>query len=197
MESCPTQAVLPLVGLAAEKVIRDRYIFQAVGFFRVEGRPTQAVLPLVGLAAEKVIRDRYKISSAGRRRDGSNVDLRVGLTRIRPGRRIPVAASGKPGCFTQIKAHTLCPGRQSGQPSDFHDALGRRPLVLADFGVIPGRRVGRFGRGPGEFPRGRRGCKTIQLVSDHHDSPIEAASRCAGTEDRGGQCPLFQAHHRW
>ncbi|MFO7907795.1 MAG: hypothetical protein R6U98_34435 [Pirellulaceae bacterium] len=26
MERCPTQAVLPLVGLAAEKVIRDRYI---------------------------------------------------------------------------------------------------------------------------------------------------------------------------
>ncbi|MFO7908086.1 MAG: hypothetical protein R6U98_35925 [Pirellulaceae bacterium] len=26
MESCPTQAVLPLVGLAAEKIIRDRYI---------------------------------------------------------------------------------------------------------------------------------------------------------------------------
>ncbi|MGM0486024.1 MAG: hypothetical protein ACQESR_04590 [Planctomycetota bacterium] len=26
MESCPTQAVLPLVGLAAEKVSRDRYI---------------------------------------------------------------------------------------------------------------------------------------------------------------------------
>ncbi|MGM0486530.1 MAG: hypothetical protein ACQESR_07185 [Planctomycetota bacterium] len=25
-ESCPTQAVLPLVGLAADKVIRDRYI---------------------------------------------------------------------------------------------------------------------------------------------------------------------------
>ncbi|MFO7904114.1 MAG: hypothetical protein ACQESR_23590 [Planctomycetota bacterium] len=25
MESCPTQAVLPLVGLAAEKFIRDRY----------------------------------------------------------------------------------------------------------------------------------------------------------------------------
>ncbi|MGM0489971.1 MAG: hypothetical protein ACQESR_24845 [Planctomycetota bacterium] len=25
MESCPTQAVLPLVGLAAEKVIRDWY----------------------------------------------------------------------------------------------------------------------------------------------------------------------------
>ncbi|MGM0491213.1 MAG: hypothetical protein ACQESR_31180, partial [Planctomycetota bacterium] len=59
-ESCPTQAVLPLVGLAAEKVIRDRYIFQAVEFFRVESCPTQAVLPLVGLAAEKVIRDRYK-----------------------------------------------------------------------------------------------------------------------------------------
>ncbi|MFO7905016.1 MAG: hypothetical protein ACQESR_03430 [Planctomycetota bacterium] len=26
VESCPTQAVLPLVGLAAEKAIRDRYI---------------------------------------------------------------------------------------------------------------------------------------------------------------------------
>ncbi|MFO7907219.1 MAG: hypothetical protein R6U98_31500 [Pirellulaceae bacterium] len=26
MERCPTQAVLPLVGLAAEKVIRDRYV---------------------------------------------------------------------------------------------------------------------------------------------------------------------------
>ncbi|MGM0490326.1 MAG: hypothetical protein ACQESR_26675 [Planctomycetota bacterium] len=25
MEPCPTQAVLPLVGLAAEKLIRDRY----------------------------------------------------------------------------------------------------------------------------------------------------------------------------
>ncbi|MGM0490556.1 MAG: hypothetical protein ACQESR_27845 [Planctomycetota bacterium] len=25
MERCPAQAVLPLVGLAAEKVIRDRY----------------------------------------------------------------------------------------------------------------------------------------------------------------------------
>ncbi|MFO7907571.1 MAG: hypothetical protein R6U98_33290 [Pirellulaceae bacterium] len=25
MERCPTQAVLPLVGLAAQKVIRDRY----------------------------------------------------------------------------------------------------------------------------------------------------------------------------
>ncbi|MGM0486853.1 MAG: hypothetical protein ACQESR_08855 [Planctomycetota bacterium] len=27
MERCPTQAVLPLVGLAAEKVIRDRYSY--------------------------------------------------------------------------------------------------------------------------------------------------------------------------
>ncbi|MFO7902559.1 MAG: hypothetical protein ACQESR_07935 [Planctomycetota bacterium] len=26
MESCPTQVVVPLVGLAAEKVIRDRYV---------------------------------------------------------------------------------------------------------------------------------------------------------------------------
>ncbi|MFO7901934.1 MAG: hypothetical protein ACQESR_02525 [Planctomycetota bacterium] len=27
MESCPTQSVLPLVGLAAEKIIRDWYIY--------------------------------------------------------------------------------------------------------------------------------------------------------------------------
>ncbi|MGM0489991.1 MAG: hypothetical protein ACQESR_24945, partial [Planctomycetota bacterium] len=31
MESCPTQAVLPLVGLAAEKVIRDRYSGDSAG----------------------------------------------------------------------------------------------------------------------------------------------------------------------
>ncbi|MFO7905008.1 MAG: hypothetical protein ACQESR_00020 [Planctomycetota bacterium] len=29
MESCPTQAVLPLVGLAAENVLRDRSILRA------------------------------------------------------------------------------------------------------------------------------------------------------------------------
>ncbi|MGM0490448.1 MAG: hypothetical protein ACQESR_27300 [Planctomycetota bacterium] len=39
MESGPTQAVLPLVGLAAEKIIRDRYIrvlqaTDAPGFFQ-------------------------------------------------------------------------------------------------------------------------------------------------------------------
>ncbi|MFO7905299.1 MAG: hypothetical protein ACQESR_07500 [Planctomycetota bacterium] len=39
--------------------LADPYIFQAVGFFRVERCPTQAVLPLVALAVEKVIRDRY------------------------------------------------------------------------------------------------------------------------------------------
>ncbi|MFO7905839.1 MAG: hypothetical protein R6U98_24485 [Pirellulaceae bacterium] len=55
MERGPTQAVLPLVGLAAENVIRDQYIFQAVGLFRMERGPTQAVLPLVGLAAENII----------------------------------------------------------------------------------------------------------------------------------------------
>ncbi|MGM0488237.1 MAG: hypothetical protein ACQESR_15920 [Planctomycetota bacterium] len=64
MESCPTQAVLPLVGLAAEQVIRDRHIFQAVGFFRVESCSTQAVPPLVGLAAEQVIRDRHSYGRA-------------------------------------------------------------------------------------------------------------------------------------
>ncbi|MGM0487396.1 MAG: hypothetical protein ACQESR_11630 [Planctomycetota bacterium] len=31
MESCPTQAVLPLVGLVAEKVIRDRYVLSRRG----------------------------------------------------------------------------------------------------------------------------------------------------------------------
>ncbi|MGM0486272.1 MAG: hypothetical protein ACQESR_05865 [Planctomycetota bacterium] len=61
MESCPTQTVLPLVGLAAHTVIRDRYIFQAVGRVRMESCPTQTVLPLVGLAAHTVIRDRYNL----------------------------------------------------------------------------------------------------------------------------------------
>ncbi|MGM0491291.1 MAG: hypothetical protein ACQESR_31580 [Planctomycetota bacterium] len=60
MESGPTQAVLPLVGLAADKVIHPR-IFRAVGCVRVESGPTQAVLPLVGLAADKVIRDWYRV----------------------------------------------------------------------------------------------------------------------------------------
>ncbi|MGM0486801.1 MAG: hypothetical protein ACQESR_08570 [Planctomycetota bacterium] len=36
MESCPTQAVLPLVGLAAENVIRDRY--------RIESPPSDPFL---------------------------------------------------------------------------------------------------------------------------------------------------------
>ncbi|MGM0490387.1 MAG: hypothetical protein ACQESR_26990 [Planctomycetota bacterium] len=47
MESRPTQAVLPLVGLAADKLVRDRYIFQAVGFFR-GGKPPDASRPPVG-----------------------------------------------------------------------------------------------------------------------------------------------------
>ncbi|MFO7906638.1 MAG: hypothetical protein ACQESR_02665 [Planctomycetota bacterium] len=33
MESCPTQAVRPVVGLAAEKVIRDRYNWTKHVFF--------------------------------------------------------------------------------------------------------------------------------------------------------------------
>ncbi|MFO7902973.1 MAG: hypothetical protein R6U98_09950 [Pirellulaceae bacterium] len=58
MERRPAQAVLPLVGLVADQVLRDRYEFQAVGSIRMERRPAQAVLPLVGLAADQVIRDR-------------------------------------------------------------------------------------------------------------------------------------------
>ncbi|MFO7903882.1 MAG: hypothetical protein R6U98_14555 [Pirellulaceae bacterium] len=38
-ESCPTQAVLPLVGLAANKVIHDRYIRLARGILRREPSP--------------------------------------------------------------------------------------------------------------------------------------------------------------
>ncbi|MGM0490884.1 MAG: hypothetical protein ACQESR_29520 [Planctomycetota bacterium] len=38
MESGPTQAVLPLVGLAAEKVIRDRYNTTCPGFSSPTGR---------------------------------------------------------------------------------------------------------------------------------------------------------------
>ncbi|MFO7904474.1 MAG: hypothetical protein R6U98_17560 [Pirellulaceae bacterium] len=41
MESCPTQAVLPLVGLAADNVIRDRYNSN-----HTEERPTPCRLPI-------------------------------------------------------------------------------------------------------------------------------------------------------
>ncbi|MGM0488274.1 MAG: hypothetical protein ACQESR_16115 [Planctomycetota bacterium] len=46
MEGCPTQAVLPLVGLAAEKVIRDRYI--SGGWIFPGGRLPDASRPPVG-----------------------------------------------------------------------------------------------------------------------------------------------------
>ncbi|MGM0489410.1 MAG: hypothetical protein ACQESR_21950 [Planctomycetota bacterium] len=46
MESCPTQAVLPLVGLAAEKVIRDRYI--SGGWIIPDGKLPDASRPPVG-----------------------------------------------------------------------------------------------------------------------------------------------------
>ncbi|MFO7902332.1 MAG: hypothetical protein R6U98_06720 [Pirellulaceae bacterium] len=46
MESCPTQAVLPLVGLAAEKAIRDRYI--SGGWIFPDGKPPDASRPPVG-----------------------------------------------------------------------------------------------------------------------------------------------------
>ncbi|MGM0486323.1 MAG: hypothetical protein ACQESR_06120 [Planctomycetota bacterium] len=46
MESCPTQAVLPLVGLAADKVIRDRYI--SGGRICPDGKLPGASRPPVG-----------------------------------------------------------------------------------------------------------------------------------------------------
>ncbi|MGM0487363.1 MAG: hypothetical protein ACQESR_11455 [Planctomycetota bacterium] len=46
MESCPTQAVLPLVGLAAAKVIRDRYI--SGGWIVPGGQRPDASRPPVG-----------------------------------------------------------------------------------------------------------------------------------------------------
>ncbi|MFO7902817.1 MAG: hypothetical protein ACQESR_14210 [Planctomycetota bacterium] len=58
MESCPTQAVLPLVGLAAEKFIRDRYSPRASSasthlaplFPASRGRPTELVSGEAALA---------------------------------------------------------------------------------------------------------------------------------------------------
>ncbi|MGM0489432.1 MAG: hypothetical protein ACQESR_22060 [Planctomycetota bacterium] len=46
MESCPTQAVLPLVGLAGTKVIRDRYI--SGGWILPHGKLPDASRPPVG-----------------------------------------------------------------------------------------------------------------------------------------------------
>ncbi|MFO7902634.1 MAG: hypothetical protein R6U98_08240 [Pirellulaceae bacterium] len=48
MESCPTQAALPLVGLAAGKVIRDRYI--SGGRICPDGKLPDASRPPVGRA---------------------------------------------------------------------------------------------------------------------------------------------------
>ncbi|MFO7907704.1 MAG: hypothetical protein ACQESR_19770 [Planctomycetota bacterium] len=42
IKNCPTQAVLPLVGLAADKVIRDRY-----GWSKESWRSRQIALPAV------------------------------------------------------------------------------------------------------------------------------------------------------
>ncbi|MGM0488679.1 MAG: hypothetical protein ACQESR_18220 [Planctomycetota bacterium] len=47
MERCPTQAVLPLVGLAADNVIRDRYRSDRVGLLR--GRETHEHRDLQGV----------------------------------------------------------------------------------------------------------------------------------------------------
>ncbi|MGM0490982.1 MAG: hypothetical protein ACQESR_30015 [Planctomycetota bacterium] len=46
MERCPAQAVLPLVGLAAEKVIRDRYL--SGGWILPGGTLSGASRPPVG-----------------------------------------------------------------------------------------------------------------------------------------------------
>ncbi|MGM0487516.1 MAG: hypothetical protein ACQESR_12245 [Planctomycetota bacterium] len=60
---CSRTRVAKPGGIRATASLEDaisNYIFQALGFVRVENCPAQAVLPLVGLAADKVIRDRYK-----------------------------------------------------------------------------------------------------------------------------------------
>ncbi|MFO7907486.1 MAG: hypothetical protein ACQESR_20155 [Planctomycetota bacterium] len=43
MESYPTQAVLPLIGLAAEKVIRDRYISGLFSLLQAVRGPYQVI----------------------------------------------------------------------------------------------------------------------------------------------------------
>ncbi|MFO7904921.1 MAG: hypothetical protein ACQESR_10245 [Planctomycetota bacterium] len=48
MERCPTQAVLPLVGLAAEKVIRDRYSRVAYQFQNRLSGPSRPFLHIGG-----------------------------------------------------------------------------------------------------------------------------------------------------
>ncbi|MFO7901257.1 MAG: hypothetical protein ACQESR_20375 [Planctomycetota bacterium] len=49
MESGPTQAVLPLVGLGGGESHPRPVYFRRLDFSPVESGPTQAVLPLVGL----------------------------------------------------------------------------------------------------------------------------------------------------
>ncbi|MFW6172063.1 MAG: hypothetical protein ACODAD_16375 [Planctomycetota bacterium] len=59
MESCPARALLPLVGLAADTITRDWYVFQAAERVRMQSGPAPSVLPLVGLAADTITRDWY------------------------------------------------------------------------------------------------------------------------------------------
>ncbi|MFO7905244.1 MAG: hypothetical protein ACQESR_23220 [Planctomycetota bacterium] len=44
MEHCPTQAVLPSVGLAADKVIRDRYIRALTAIGPTPANPDHATM---------------------------------------------------------------------------------------------------------------------------------------------------------
>ncbi|MFO7903067.1 MAG: hypothetical protein ACQESR_07795 [Planctomycetota bacterium] len=86
MESCPTQAVLPLVGLAAETVIRDRYSSGA----RLAGRPYCVAIPV----ADDVVRVRQQHAVHRYRRDApvrlrqTQVAARRQIRRLRAPRRV-------------------------------------------------------------------------------------------------------------
>ncbi|MFO7902676.1 MAG: hypothetical protein R6U98_08450 [Pirellulaceae bacterium] len=95
MESCPTQAVLPLVGLAANTIIRDRYTWHADSHHAYSyGESSDYDLFAHGSISATITADNpagWTEGGTDRRRGGLGRDRRAdpgrALHRHRPGRR--------------------------------------------------------------------------------------------------------------
>ncbi|MFO7907478.1 MAG: hypothetical protein ACQESR_27005 [Planctomycetota bacterium] len=107
MESCPTQAVLPLVGLAAEKTIHDRY--NGLGW-------------IVNRTEPAYVRGRGGCSQAGTNRWGAACDPHVSLSglilvsarrRRGPRRPRPLSETGSIG-MEQRASHAIQPHFRHG-----------------------------------------------------------------------------------
>ncbi|MFO7908394.1 MAG: hypothetical protein ACQESR_29765 [Planctomycetota bacterium] len=101
MESCPTQAVLPLVGLAAEKVIPDQYNvirdqYKVLPIFRDSRGATRDLAP--GQAG--LVRDPMQTPRSGTRRSHA-ADARPAISWCKTPAFFP--AMGKPKGWTSFR----------------------------------------------------------------------------------------------